>query len=267
MPSRTPAWISPRKTATAAAVIHRLGHRRPGDHRSPARAPLGKGPDKVSAFTIPEAHGQRRQAQSRSTTACTARTRSWSPPAPRDQRHRRRLQDDPARRGRLCITGGSEAALTPMGLGGFARHAGALRTRTTTRRAPAGRSTATATASSSPKGRACSSSKNTNTPRPAARTSTPNSRLRRDLRRRPHHRPRRGRRVCRPAPCKWPSTTPGSSRDVDYINAHGTSTALGDIAETTAMKTDLQGSRQARSASPAPRASSAICWARAAAWN
>ena len=57
-------------------------------------------------------------------------------------------------------------------------------------------------------------------------------------RRLPHHRSRRRARRGRPAGhARVPGATAGSSpTDVDYINAHGTSTEQGDIAETEAVK-------------------------------
>ena len=136
----------------------------------------------------------------------------------------------------VMISGGAEAAITHMGLGGFTS-ARACRCATTTRRLPAGRSTRTGMASFLAKGPASSSLRSWSTPGSAARTihaevlgvgSTADA----------YH-------ITAPHPEGLGASRAMEnairdahigSTDVDYINAHGTSTELGDTAETSAIK-------------------------------
>ena len=74
-----------------------------------------------------------------------------------------------------AIAGGTESVITPLAVGGFARHEGALDPQRRPRATPRAPGTATATASSSPRGPGSSSSRRWSRRRSAARGSTPSS--------------------------------------------------------------------------------------------
>ena len=135
----------------------------------------------------------------------------------------------------VMVTGGTEAAITPMGLGGFIRAGLSMRNDDPQRASrPFDR---TATASSWPKVPASWCWKNSSTPAAAAPTSTP----------------RCSASATPPTPTTSPRPHPcgiGAAKamrlalrdarlnpdDIQYVNAHGTSTQLGDEAETKAIK-------------------------------
>ena len=200
---------------------------------------LTKGPDKVSAFTIPKlmlnaASGHvsirygLRGPNYAVATACASATNAMGDAF-------KAIQYDDAD---VMVTGGTEAACTPMGLAGFAN----MRALSERHDDPAGASRpfdADRDGFVLSEGAGMLVFEELEHAKSARRTDLRRgARLRRQCRRRPHHAARR-RRHRRgqgdvAAHCATRKLNPDA---IDYINAHGTSTPLGDKAETIAIKT------------------------------
>ena len=157
--------------------LHRLGHRRVHHHRARARgAARGRAAQDLARSSFPSAiinlaAGQvsiRFGAKGPNLATCTACSASAHAIGESFEIIRRGDAD-------AMIAGGSEAAITPMSVGGFGRAARAVDAQRRAGAARAGRSTRIATASSSAKAPASSSSRSSSTPGAAARRSTPSS--------------------------------------------------------------------------------------------
>ncbi len=206
---------------------------------------LHKGPDKVSAFTIPKlmvnaASGQvsiqygLRGPNSAVATACASATNAIGDAF-------KAIQYDDAD---VMITGGTEAAITPMGIGGFANMRALSERNDDPPRAsrPFDRDRDGFVLS---EGAGMLVFEELEHAKRARRADLRRgARLRRQRRRRPHHPARRRRHRRGPGHGAGPGATASSTRrTIGYINAHGTSTPLGDPAETHAIKTRLRRAR------------------------
>ena len=200
---------------------------------------LTKGPDKVSAFTIPKlmvnaASGHvsirygLRGPNYAVATACASATNAMGDAF-------KAIQYDDAD---VMVTGGTEAACTPMGLSGFAN----MRALSERHDDPAG---ASRPFDADRDGFVLSEGAGLLVFEELEHAKARGARIYAEVlgygascRRRPHHaarcrRHRRGQGDAQRAP-RRASSTPTT---IDYINAHGTSTPLGDKAETIAIKT------------------------------
>ena len=135
----------------------------------------------------------------------------------------------------VMIAGGAEATVTELAWR-FAS-ARALSTRKTIRPARAGPGTGSATDSCWARGPAPWCWKEyEHAKQRGARILLRAGRLRGIVRRLPHDRARGGRRGRVPLHAQRDARRGARIESIDYINAHGTSTELGDIAETVAVK-------------------------------
>ena len=157
-PRRSSRWttrgwtMTPRERA-ARRRVHRLGHRRvhaPSSASTRRCSRAARARSRRSSFPsaiINLAAGQvsiRFGAKGPNSATCTACSASAHAIGDAFEIIRRGDAD-------VMIAGGSEAAITPMGVGGFGAHARAVDAQRRAASAPAGRSTRTATASSSAK--------------------------------------------------------------------------------------------------------------------
>ena len=164
----------------------------------------------------------------------------------------------------VMVAGGAEAAVCRLGMAGFAA-ARALSTGFNDDAAsgPRAPGTRTATASSWARAPASSCSRSTSTPSArGAKIYAEVDRLRHVRRRLPHHRPARDgdggfRSMQRGAEARRRSTPD----EIDYINAHGTSTPLGDEIELGAVKRLFGDAAAKARRCPRPSRRSATCWA------
>ena len=234
--SRTRASTSPSTSLIDCGVFIGSGIGGLNEFEEQHRNLIEKGPSRISPFTIPKlmvnaASGQvsikygLRGPTSAVATACASAANAIGDAF-------RLIQYGAAD---IMITGGAEAAITHMGLGGFA----SLRALSTRNDDPPRASRpfdkdrdgfvlaeGAGILVIEAKSGAASEAQNL---RRAAR-------LRHVGRRHPHHRARRGRPGGHPAMAQCLKDARLSADQVDYINAHGTSTPLGDLAETKAMK-------------------------------
>ncbi len=221
----------------ADRLRHRHRHRRHRHARGPARRARASAGRAGLAARRPADDGQRRRRRRRDAprparARATGRSRP-APPAPtRSAAALRMIQSGDAD---AVVTGGAEAALTPLASAAFAA-LDALSPTGISRPFDARRDGfvmgegAGVLVLEDGRGRAAR----------GARVLGDAARLRRDLRRPPPDRPRAaGEGAARAIAAALARRRPRRRSDVDYVNAHGTSTPLNDRAETRALKAAL----------------------------